>query len=175
MDRATFAVHHDIDHFFAGGLAEQAGQTSSQYSEGMGLHDPLHSLSVGSFIATWGGPEEPTAQVDEDDDLPSPWGQRSLSPTSQSQHSELQQTTDMACAQTPISLQEKVVYPGFGCISNDEPPYDFHEANAENDHEAIYAAGSCTSVNTATTGGSQRYVGPSQIFRKGTLSNNYIV
>ncbi|ELQ32491.1 hypothetical protein OOU_Y34scaffold01115g1 [Pyricularia oryzae Y34] len=112
MDCATFAVYHDVDHFDAGNLAEQASQTSSQSSGGINLHDPLHPLLVGSFVAAWGGPEKPTAQMDEDEDLPLPWGQHSLSSTGQSQLYGLQQTANTDLAQTTISLEkEKVGYP----------------------------------------------------------------
>ncbi|TLS23667.1 uncharacterized protein PpBr36_05764 [Pyricularia pennisetigena] len=117
MDCATFAVYHDDDHFDAGNLAEQASETSSQSSGIINLHDPLHPLLVGSSIAAWGGPEEPTAQVDEDKDLHLPWGQHPLSSTSQSQRSELQRTADTARAQTPI---HNVGYSGFRYTFGDE-------------------------------------------------------
>ncbi|TLS23145.1 uncharacterized protein PpBr36_05822 [Pyricularia pennisetigena] len=121
MDCATFAVYHDDDHFDAGNLAEQASETSSQSSGVINLHDPLHPLLVGSFVAAWGGPEEPTAQMHEDEDLPSPWGEHRLSPTSRSQSRELQQTTDIVRAQTPVSFEEeKVGCPGFGYTFGDE-------------------------------------------------------
>lgn len=77
-----FAVYHDDDHFDIGNFAEQANETNSQSNGIINFYNPFHPLLIGFFIAVWGGPKEPTAQMYKDEDLPSPWGEHRLNPTS---------------------------------------------------------------------------------------------